>query len=71
LRAKEGNPFKLSFFEVGVAISAKHISSVPKGKSSSTVELQIGRAAAPELVWWSRRPPKHALRKGGGNELCS
>jgi hypothetical protein len=61
LRAKEGNPFKLSFFEVGVAISAKHISSVLKGKSSSTVELQIGGAAASELVWWSRSPPKHAL----------
>jgi hypothetical protein len=50
-----------TFFEVGVANSAKHISSVPKGKSSSTVELQIGGAAAPELVWWSRSPPKHAL----------
>jgi hypothetical protein len=55
-----GLPFKLSFFEVGVAISAKHISSAPKGESSSTVELQIGGAAAPELVWWSRSPPKHA-----------
>jgi hypothetical protein len=59
LREKEGNPFKLSFFEVGVAICAKHISSAPKGES--TVELQIGGAAAPELVWWSWSPPKHAL----------
>jgi hypothetical protein len=32
-----------------------------KGESNSTVELQIGRAAAPELVWWSRSPPKHTL----------
>jgi hypothetical protein len=62
LREKEGNPCKLSFLEVGVAISAKHISPAPKGESSSTVELQIGGAAAPELVWWSRSPPKHALR---------
>jgi hypothetical protein len=45
----------------GVAISTKHIFSAPKGESSSTVELQIGGAAAPELVWWSRSPPKHAL----------
>jgi hypothetical protein len=32
-----------------------------KGESSSTVELQIGGVAAPELVWWSRSPPKHTL----------
>jgi hypothetical protein len=61
MRAKEGNLLKLSFFGAGVAISAKHISSAPKGESSSTVELQIGGAVAPELVWWSRSPPKHAL----------
>jgi hypothetical protein len=42
MRAKEVNLFKLPFFRVGVAISAKHISSAPKGESSSTVELQIG-----------------------------
>jgi hypothetical protein len=61
-RAKEGNLFKSSFFGAGVVVSAKHISSAPKGESSSTVELQIGGVAAPELVWWSRSPPKHALR---------
>jgi hypothetical protein len=59
VRAKEGNPFKLSFFGAGVVVSAKHISSTPKGESSSTVELQIGGVAAPELVWWSRSPLKH------------
>jgi hypothetical protein len=51
----------------GVAISTKHISSAPKGESSSTVELQIGGAAAPELVWWSRSPPKHALKRNGAS----
>jgi hypothetical protein len=61
MRAKEGNLFKSSFFGAGVVVSAKHISSAPKGKSSSTVELQIGGVAASELVWWSRSPPKHAL----------
>jgi hypothetical protein len=61
MRAKEGNLFKSSFFGAGVVVSAKHISSAPKGESSSTVELQIGGVAAPELVWWSRSPPKHAL----------
>jgi hypothetical protein len=61
MRAKEVNLFKLPFFGVGVAISTKHISSAPKGESSSTVELQIGGVAAPELVWWSRSPPKHDL----------
>jgi hypothetical protein len=61
LRAKEGNQFKSSFFGAGVVVSAKHISSTPKGESSSTVELQIGGVAAPELVWWSRSPPKHVL----------
>jgi hypothetical protein len=61
LRAKEGNPFKLSFFGAGVVVSAKHISSTPKGESSYTVELQIGGVAALELFWWSRSPPKHAL----------
>jgi hypothetical protein len=30
LRVKEGNPFKLSFYEAGVAISVRHISSAPK-----------------------------------------
>jgi hypothetical protein len=63
LRAKEGNPFKLSFFGAGVVVSAKHIFSAPKGESSSTVELQIAGVAAPELVWWSRSPPKHALSR--------
>jgi hypothetical protein len=62
MRSKEGNLFKLLFREVGVVISAKHISSAPKGEFSSTVELQIGGAAAPEWVWWSRSPAKHALR---------
>jgi hypothetical protein len=47
MRAKEGNLFKLSFFGVGDVIFVKHISSPPKGESSSTVELQIGGAAAP------------------------
>jgi hypothetical protein len=61
LRAKEGNQFKSSFFGAGVVVSAKHISSTRKGESSSTVELQIGGVAAPELVWWSRSRPKHAL----------
>jgi hypothetical protein len=60
-RAKEHNLFKVSIFGAGVVISAKHISSAPKGESSSTVELQIGGVAAPELVWWSWSPPKHAL----------
>jgi hypothetical protein len=59
--AKEGNLFKSSFFGAGVVVSAKHISSAPKGESSSTVELQFGGVATPELVWWSRSPPKHAL----------
>jgi hypothetical protein len=62
MRPKEGNLFKLLFREVGVVISDKHISSAPKGEFSSTVELQIGRAAAPEWVWWSRSPAKHALK---------
>jgi hypothetical protein len=61
-RAKEHNLFKVSFFGAGVVISAKHISSASKGESSSTVELQIGGVAAPELFWWSWSPPKHALR---------
>jgi hypothetical protein len=61
MRAKEGNLFKSSFFGAEVVVSAKHISSAPKGDSSSTVELQIGGVAVPELVWWSRSPPKHAL----------
>jgi hypothetical protein len=50
MRAKESNLFKLSIFGVGVVISVKHISSAPKGESSSTVELQIGGVAAPEWV---------------------
>jgi hypothetical protein len=29
MRAKEGNPFKLSFFGAGVIVSAKHISLAP------------------------------------------
>jgi hypothetical protein len=62
VRAKDDNPFKLSFFGAGVVVSAKHISSASKGESSSTVELQIGGVAAPELVWWSWSSPKHALR---------
>jgi hypothetical protein len=62
-RAKEGNLSKSSFFGAGVVVSAKHISSAPKEESSSTVELQIGGVAAPELVWWSRSPPKHALNR--------
>jgi hypothetical protein len=62
LRTKEGNSFKSSIFRVEVVISAKHISSAPTGESSSTVELQIGRAATPEWVWWSRSPAKHALK---------
>jgi hypothetical protein len=62
LRAKEGNLFKSSFFGAGVDVSVKHISLAPKGESSFTVELQIGGVAAPELVWWSRSPPKHALK---------
>jgi hypothetical protein len=37
LRVKEGNQFKSSFFGAGVVVSAKHISSTPKGESSSTV----------------------------------
>jgi hypothetical protein len=61
-RPKEGNLFKLLFREARVVISAKHIFSAPKGEFSSTVELQIGGAAAPEWVWWSRSPAKHALR---------
>jgi hypothetical protein len=32
-----------------------------KGESSFTVEVQIGGAAAPEFVWRSRIPAKHAL----------
>jgi hypothetical protein len=60
-RAKEHNLFKVSFFGAGVVISAKHISSAPKGESRSTVELQIGGVAAPELVWWSWIPPKHGV----------
>jgi hypothetical protein len=50
LRTKEGNSFKSSIFRVEVVISAKHISSAPKGESNSMVELQIGGAAAPEWV---------------------
>jgi hypothetical protein len=50
LRAKEGNHFKSSFFGAGVVVSAKHISSTPKGEFSSVVELQIDGVAAPELV---------------------
>jgi hypothetical protein len=45
IEAKEGNLFKSSFFGAGVVVSAKHISSTPKGESSSTVELQIGGVA--------------------------
>jgi hypothetical protein len=63
LMTKEGNSFKSSIFRVEVVISAKHISSAPTGESSSTVELQIGGAATPEWVWWSRSPAKHALIK--------
>jgi hypothetical protein len=62
IRAKEHNLFKLSFFGAGVVMFAKHISSAPKGESSSTVELQIGGAAVLEWVWWSRSPAKHALK---------
>jgi hypothetical protein len=69
MRAKEGNLFKSSFFGAGVVVSAKHISSAPKGESSSTMELQIGGVAAPELVWWSRSPPKHAQRSCPPKEL--
>jgi hypothetical protein len=61
MRTKEGNLFKLLFFGAGVDIFAKHISSALEGESSSTVELQIGGAAAPEWVWRSRSPAKHAL----------
>jgi hypothetical protein len=52
----------ISVSRAGVVISAKHISSTPNWESSSTKELQIGRAAAPELVWRSRSqsPSKHA-----------
>jgi hypothetical protein len=50
MRAKESNLFKLSIFGAGIVICAKHISSAPKGGCSSTVELQIGGAAAPEWV---------------------
>jgi hypothetical protein len=57
-RAKEHNLFKVSIFGAEVVISAKHISSAPKGESSSTVELQIGGVTASELVWWSWSPPK-------------
>jgi hypothetical protein len=67
MRAKEGNLFKSSFSRAGVVVSAKHISSAPKGESSSAVELQIGGVVAPELVWWSRSPPKHALSPGSTN----
>jgi hypothetical protein len=73
VRAKDDNPFKLSFFGAGVVVSAKHISSAPKGESSSTVELQIGGVAAPELVWWSWSSPKHALthhRNGHWTHCC-
>jgi hypothetical protein len=52
----------ISISGAGVAIFAKHISSAPKAEFGSTVELQIGGVAASELVWWSRSPPKHALR---------
>jgi hypothetical protein len=41
MRAKEGNLFKLLFFGVEDVISVKHISSAPKGESSSTVEQQL------------------------------
>jgi hypothetical protein len=57
MRAEEGNLFKSLFFGAGVVVSVKHISSATKGESSSTVELQIGGVAAPELVWWSRSLP--------------
>jgi hypothetical protein len=63
MRAKEGILFKSSFFGAGVVVSAKHISSSPKGESSSMVEPQIGGVAAPELVWWSRSSPKHTLKR--------
>jgi hypothetical protein len=62
MRAKEGNLFKSSFFGAGVVISAKHISSALKEEYSSTVELQIGGVATPELVW-SWISPKHALSR--------
>jgi hypothetical protein len=58
-----GIQVKASIFRVEV-ISAKHISSPPKGESNSMVELQIGGAAAPEWVWRSRSPAKHALKFG-------
>jgi hypothetical protein len=58
MRAKE--LFKLLFPGAGVVIYAKHIFSAPKGESSSTVELQIGGAAAREWLWWSRSHVKHA-----------
>jgi hypothetical protein len=52
----------ISVSRAGAVISAKHISSTPNCESSSTVKLQIGRAAALELVWRSWSPPKHALK---------
>jgi hypothetical protein len=60
MRVKEGNLFKFIFFGAGVVIFAKHISSALEGEYSSTVELQIGGAAAPKWVWRSRSPAKHA-----------
>jgi hypothetical protein len=60
MSAKEGNLFKFLFFGAGVVIFAKHISSALEGESSSTVELQIGVAAASKWVWRSRSPAKHA-----------
>jgi hypothetical protein len=39
------------------------------GESSSTVELQIGGVATPELVWWSWSPPKHALSMAAMHEV--
>jgi hypothetical protein len=48
--ANEGNLFLFLFFGAEVVISTQHISSAPKGESSSTVELQIGGAAALEWV---------------------
>jgi hypothetical protein len=53
----------MSVSRAGAVISAKHVSSTPNCESNSTVELQIGGAATPELVWRSWSPPKHALRE--------
>jgi hypothetical protein len=51
----------ISVSGAGAVISAKHISSAPKGESSFTVEVQIGGIAAPEFVWRSWIPAKHAI----------